>query len=83
MNTIKLNKKDDYLWNELVVGVKTWEKIKKAGDEQLYKKFNKDADYEELRIYIGENEIDLDGHCLKKSKIKYKKTKSKVKKIKW
>jgi len=35
------------------------------GDKELYKKYNKYADYEELRIYINETSIDVEAHCCK------------------
>jgi hypothetical protein len=66
METIKLDKKEgDYTVSEVVICPKTWEKLKKEGDKQLYKKFNKYADYTELRIYLNENEIDVEAHCIK------------------
>ena len=44
---------------------KEWEKIKKNVDNELYKKFNKNADYSEIRFYIEPNQIDVEAHCLK------------------
>lgn len=39
-----------------------WEKFKKKGDMELYKKYNKYADYNELRIYINDGSLELNGH---------------------
>lgn len=65
MKEIKFNKAKDFNVNELMISPETWEKIKKAGDLELYKKFNKYADYEELRIYITDRGLDLEAHCIK------------------
>ena len=64
MTKIKLNKRKDYAFNELVLSPKTWEESKKKGDKELYKKYNKYANYTELRIHINENNIDAEAHCI-------------------
>jgi len=66
MKTIKLNK--GYVINEIVITPEIWEKIKKAGDFELYEKLNKYADYEELRIYFSDNKIEMEAHSIKEEK---------------
>lgn len=60
--------KSGYLFNEVVFMAKEWEKFKKAGDKELYKKYNKYSDYEELRIYFNDNNIEIDAHIMKEKK---------------
>lgn len=57
-----------YLSNEVVFMAKEWEKFKKVGDKELYKKYNKYSDYEELRIYFNGNNIEIDAHIMKGKK---------------
>ena len=65
METIKLNpKSEDRYDSELILSVKTWEKLKKFGDRELYKKYNKYGDYKELRIWLNQDEVDVEAHCL-------------------
>lgn len=66
MEKIKFN--GSFYVSEIVLTVKDWEKLKKKGDKELYKKYNKYSDYEELRIYFNENHIDLESHCIKENK---------------
>jgi len=49
---------------ELNISPEVWEKLKKAGDYELYKKLNKYANYNELRIYCGGKQIELNGHSI-------------------
>ena len=44
-----------------------WEKLKKTGDKQLYKKKNKYADYTELRIMVSSTQVEIEGHCIKEN----------------
>jgi len=63
MRTIK--SKNMCIINEIILSPKTWERLKKEGDKELYKKYNKYADYSELRIYFNDDSIDLEAHCIK------------------
>lgn len=66
MAKVKFNRKTpDSTFFELVITPKTWEKIKAAGDRELYEVNNKYADYEELRIYFGEDGLEMEAHCIK------------------
>jgi hypothetical protein len=63
MGRVKI--KSGYLFNEVVLMAKEWEKFKKVGDKELYKKYNKYSDYEELRIYFNDNNIEIDAHIMR------------------
>ena len=64
MVEMKINK-NDYFVSEMVFSVESWEKFKKLGDKELYKKINKYEDYEELRVYFNDKSIELEAHCVK------------------
>ena len=65
METLKIKPKyGSFYISELNLSPKEWEQLKKLVDKELYKKYNKYADYGEIRIYMRDCQVDVEAHMV-------------------